>query len=540
MKKIFTLFAAMLLICCVSAQQFGLNPNFKPTTENLTTDSFKDDRQVEITWLTSTGEATSFGYTEATTVMPLMEFDLHDVRYFENEMGKIASVEKIMFFINSEGISSISSLRVVIRQGITLQTSTEVLTQTVPNVVAGWNTIELTTPYVVNSEQSLFIGYEVVTSGSGFPASVAAGTNTKQAWYKNRSGYLSLLDLGYDYVFMIKALATISDLEDIEISLRSVSTPSYALLNDMVTIKGRVRNIGNNTITSFSASYEIGGATETEDFTGLNIATGGYYEFTFTDQYQVAEAIIHTMNVEVSNPNGEVDGGVDNISSVSLPVFSENVQRKVLHEGFSSSTCGPCKDGNAALKQILNSADAAKYVNVKYQMSWPSPGDPYYTAEGESKRVFYNVTSVPDLYINGSNKKVYYYSLAQLNELATIPAKIKLDNTVTLSKETKTISVDLTITPIMGAENSNLRLFVAIVEKITAKNKKTNGETQFFDVMKKFMTSTSGETIGTLSLGTPIQRSFTYTFNGDYRLPSNASSPINHATEHSVEDRKSV
>ena len=46
----------------------------------------------------------------------------------------------------------------------------------------------------------------------------------------------------------------------------------------------------------------------------------------------------------------------------------------------------------------------------------------------------------------------------------------------------------------------------------------------------------SGTTMGAMESGKPQTYNFSYTFNGNYRLPANAGSPINHATEHSVEE----
>ena len=34
-------------------------------------------------------------------------------------------------------------------------------------------------------------------------------------------------------------------------------------------------------------------------------------------------------------------------------------------------------------------------------MSWPSPGDPYYTVEGGQRRTYYAVNTVPRLVMNG-------------------------------------------------------------------------------------------------------------------------------------------
>ena len=73
---------------------------------------------------------------------------------------------------------------------------------------------------------------------------------------------------------------------------------------------------------------------------------------------------------------------------------------------------------------------------------------------------------------------------------------------------------------------------------MTANNKKSNGETQFHNVVKKMLPNQLGTTLAAKIVGKTDTTSITYTFNGNYRLPKNGldTSKINHATEHSVEN----
>jgi hypothetical protein len=54
--------------------------------------------------------------------------------------------------------------------------------------------------------------------------------------------------------------------------------------------------------------------------------------------------------------------------------------------------------------------------------------------------------------------------------------------------------------------------------------------------MKKFLTNPYGDPIANLEIGVKQTFNLSHTFKGNYRLPSNASNPINHATEHSIEN----
>ena len=225
-------------------------------------------------------------------------------------------------------------------------------------------------------------------------------------------------------------------------------------------------------------------------------------------------------------------------------VIAQTPERKVLVEEFTSSTCGPCAQLNLLLNPWLET-NAEKVTVIKYQMSWPGTGDPYYTAEGGTRRSKYAVNAVPDPYLDGAAPNDNYQTYQQwmnniaeaINTAYSQPAYIEL--TASFYQVCHTINATVNITPINNyPEGNNLRLFVAIVEKETYKNKKSNGETVFHHVMKKFMTPATGTVLGALTANETITQEFSWEFKGDYRLPINGQNAniINHNIEHSVED----
>jgi len=516
------------------AQQLELNPDFKPALYNLNADNSRVDVTGEITWLIDETEASSFGGTGAFTFMPLMEFNVNDINYLPREYGKIKSVETVLFHLNSGYLNIIRSARIVILQGSSLNTATESFVQSIitTELSSGWNMIELSSSYEVDPTKNLYIGYELVTSRIGYPVSAAVGTNAKQGWYKWGTGGTvnNIVNQGNNYVFMIKAGATI-DREGSEIKLESLNIPSYAVLDENLTVKGLMRNIGGETINSFTASYTIDGEQIVEEFTNIEINSGYTYEFSFSIQYQITELIDIDIEVKIFNPNGEMDNEIDNSLNKKINIVSELVQRVVFHEVFSSSTCDPCKPTNEALKQIFNESDPDKFSFIKYQMSWPGLGDPYFTAEGSTRRSYYNVSGVPDIYVNGN--RTFIYSANHLISMMDVPAKAIMEGFAT--RNDKTINFDVVIESV-APKNDNLRLFVDIIEKETSNDAKTNDETIFYNVTKVFMTSASGNVLEAITVGEQKTVSLSYTFNGQYRLPLNSNNSINNAIEHSVEN----
>lgn len=91
----------------------------------------------------------------------------------------------------------------------------------------------------------------------------------------------------------------------------------------------------------------------------------------------------------------------------SQKTFNERgaVQRKPLHEVFTSSTCGYCPPANSNIDGIvLDPLNADDATLIKYQVSWPGPGDPYNTPEVQTRRSYYGINSVPAFYVDAASE----------------------------------------------------------------------------------------------------------------------------------------
>jgi hypothetical protein len=539
MRHLFFFLITALSISHVSAQKsYGINPS--PQIEKFSSYSYApQENDITLSWLETDNQATAFGLNREGTMAVFMELYPEDMINVNNTGKKPVSIKQIQFHINSANFNLVTDSKICIRQGTSFNSSTEVYSQTVTNLTQGWNNIDLTTDYTIDHGQNLYIGYQLTQSAAGYPYSLATGDNPKQAWLMegdNRDN----LTLNYDLVFLIKAIALAEDSPENEITLQSVDLLPFALQGEETEIGGTVKNLGLAPVNSFTVAYSIDGeSSEPYTFTGLDIAPNATYSFKYPDKYTLDETKIYTVSVTISDPNGVEDETSNNSRTADLPVYSESVPRIVLHESFTSSTCGPCYAGNQNLKAVLDAADPDKWANIRYQMSWPSTGDPYYTAEGGVRSNYYRVNSVPQLVVDGGsqfNDHPGNYSNAQLNKFAAIPAAAYLSGTA--ETVSKTVNATITITPVLNADKQNLHLFAAIVEKKTTKNRKTNGETEFHFVMKKFLTAAEGNPVENFEVGVPQSFPFSYTFNGNYRLPSNASATniIKHDREHSVEN----
>ena len=267
------------------------------------------------------------------------------------------------------------------------------------------------------------------------------------------------------------------------------ATPTY--FADPVQVKGSIMNMGLTTIADAEIKYQVdNGPVATTTFTSLNLPTQGIYDFTL-DQLMTGSIGPHELTVWLDKINGVKD---DNQANDTLRKTEYKicyvVPRTPLYEEFTSSTCAPCASFNTSFVPWCNTNEDSITL-VKYQMSWPAPGDPYYTLEGGVRRAYYGVNAVPDLYVNGGNTGTNIGSVVQaFNQAKQQIGMMKISGTNSLNGTVMTI--DATVLPFSNF--NNVRVYIIVMEKITHNNHMSNGETSFEHVMMKMVPDAEGTT----------------------------------------------
>ena len=356
--------------------------------------------------------------------------------------------------------------------------------------------------------------------------------------------FMSRYHIGYD-------LSTVNILPDEGVHAESTNMKKFQKVNDPMTVTALFTSAGKHALTSYVFNYAVDGKVYSDTVSGKN-----YYDFlsgftlTHSKTFIPTEADKkYTMQIWLSGLNGSSR----NSDTLDYPfeTYANGTQRNVLHEAYSSATCSPCKAGNANLKNILDANQ--NWVCIKYQQSWPGSGDPYYTDEAYTRRAYYGISSVPYLAVEGG--QVYKgntssYTAALLKSAADKLAFVELDGDLDYDGNKK-FTAEVSVNPLKDI-SGDIRLFAALVETKTVKNIADeylkqygmatfayNFDTVFHYVMKKFMTPVAGTPV-TLKQDSTLKINLEYEFKGNYRLPNNAQDPINHATEHSVEDFHNV
>jgi len=287
-------------------------------------------------------------------------------------------------------------------------------------------------------------------------------------------------------------------------NLLSINNPIYIATGNH-NISFTVLNSGFSAINSMEVQFKLNdGAPVLGTFSSLNIQTLAFQTLSFTAPVTL-EPGIQAVTVEILSVNGAPDDNpANNLVTKNFSVATQQVDRKVCIEHFTSSTCAPCVSVNTQMKNLLaNTNNANKFGITKYQMNWPGSGDPYYTAEGGVRRTYYAVSGVPTVFFNA--KPVAVNQTAFNNALAA-PAFVKISGDFSIDGNNIIIQANVLSHLIIP----EARLYVIVNEKHTTGNVGSNGEKDFYHVMMKILPNGQGETV---SFQLDEMKTFNYNFN---------------------------
>lgn len=279
----------------------------------------------------------------------------------------------------------------------------------------------------------------------------------------------------------------------LDAALTAINVPTYFTGSRDVT--GKITNMGITTVNSFKLEWQVDdGDIHTDYIVGQSLGLGSVYNFTGTDPISL-EAGIYDLKVWVTNVNGTTGSDDvpenDTLTKV-LRIPTQTLPRKPFFEEFTSSTCAPCASFNNSVFNPFIAQHEEEIVLVKYQMSWPSPGDPYYTEEGGTRRAYYGVNAVPMLFVDGKNTATTSPGVnTAFNNSLLNPAFVQIEGHYTISGNEIAINAD--ITAYTDVENATLH--VVIFEGMTTQNTGNNGETSFHHVMMRLLPDGNGSQV---------------------------------------------
>ena len=215
-------------------------------------------------------------------------------------------------------------------------------------------------------------------------------------------------------------------------------------------------------------------------------------------------------------------------SLMMLFVLKINAQteRVLLFECFTNTSCGPCASQNPSMDALI--ANNAEHIAaIKYHMSWPGSNDPMYqhnTTDNNARRGVYSINSVPWTVVDGIRYNDVTNVPGSINQNAinnwlTIQSPLEMRLRCDVDEAANTVTVH-----VMGRALADLtgspRLYVGVIENEIHFNSApgSNGERDFYSVMKKLLPAAGGTVLGTVVAGDYFAYSFTWEMANVYNV----------------------
>ncbi|MDX2248598.1 MAG: T9SS type A sorting domain-containing protein [Bacteroidia bacterium] len=280
-----------------------------------------------------------------------------------------------------------------------------------------------------------------------------------------------------------------------------VDVPETVLLTEApVVIKGKFLSIGADELKSFDLHYTINnGPVKTQHYSGtfssLNVSHNIPWIPTALGSYD--------LKLWITDPNGEPDAKpADNELFRTIKVVDKAPPRLALIESFTQHNCGPCAAQNPALDALIHNNFHNTAV-VKWIVTWPAPNDDprhhFNVPANSARRTYYAVNGVPNTILGGS---VFNGAPGGVNQTMVNTENAKpnmFDFDFTESVTGNNINVSVAVTPLQNPGLGNLTLQVAVIQDELHYPAATgsNGEKDFYEIMRYAIPSAAGTSINT-------------------------------------------
>lgn len=185
------------------------------------------------------------------------------------------------------------------------------------------------------------------------------------------------------------------------------------------------------------------------------------------------------------------------IAVCGISSVNAQVNKVPMIEHFTQASCGPCASQNPAMKTTLDNY-SGDYVKISHQVSWPG-FDPMYnsfTAGPDARVNYYGVSGVPNTSLNGGATGAP--NTIVTNATLTSAAMDMTPYEVTASQswaDPNTVTVNIDVTNVTGTAISSAdKIYVSMIENQVnyATAPGSNGETEFYNVMRQMYNATTG------------------------------------------------
>jgi len=205
-----------------------------------------------------------------------------------------------------------------------------------------------------------------------------------------------------------------------------------------------------------------------------------------------------------------------------VTVVSAQHKRRVLLEEFTNASCGPCASQNPTFNTTV-AANMQYLTPIKYQTNWPGfdPMNVQTQADVAPRVTYYAVSGVPSLQQNGTLDifPLTTYSSAMIQSAYNnlTPVTMTLTHAFNATYDSVLINVSVKSD---AALNGTLKLRVAVIEDeiVFPTAPGSNGEKDFYQIMRKMLPNGAGTTTGNFTAGQVKNYSFAWKLANFYDL----------------------
>ena len=276
---------------------------------------------------------------------------------------------------------------------------------------------------------------------------------------------------------------------DLDIEVQEINVDEVQA-SDNFEVGMRLFNTGNEIVNTVEGFYQFAGQEEVTQTFSVNIPSSSFVNVSFDIPANLIPGN-YPLTLGVRKVNGtDDDDSSNNGLSKNISVACATTQRLPMFEHFTASSCGTCPQLSTQMEAFCNN-NPDKYTYVKYQMNWPAPGDPYYTAEGGVRKTYYNITGLPNLFMDAVDYKFDPVTQSDFDEHFNAPAVVEIKGSYWVEGNMIHVTVDM----MPFADFDGVKTLIAVSEKTTHNNATINGETSFHHVMMKMLPNAQGSTM---------------------------------------------
>ena len=348
---------------------------------------------------------------------------------------------------------------------------------------AGWNEIEIETPYEINLDENtwLMIGFDYRQTNSNYPISAVevGDIYPSYIYYQNTWQNVGLDSYGN---LSLQCVVESDNYPDYLVSVNKLNVEAFVKKGNSLTFSFNTYNMGVATVEAEACTYNVLIDGELVN-TITNPTAFGNQPVTIADFYPTDNIASgrHTLTIQVNTLNGEP---VEKQLSVSKTfVLYENSFDRQMHviEEFTSNSCTYCPLGINMLKVLMGLRDDIAMVAIHGNQSSVDPSNTtqcdtlfnYMGAGGWPYAAFDRSTGLEDdenIVVGIGYYEQYHQEVAEalssfLDYVAESPSFATININSTLDPETNEakITIDGQVTPdfaqVMG-EDAKLSVFL--------------------------------------------------------------------------------